>query len=120
MRRRGTAGAPAAGATPPDARTKAAAPDRDAISAEDSLFGLLLGVHLLVRVVSALFMPIMDCDETYNFVEPTHFLAYGFGFQTWEYRCANQADRSPRPPHAAGAVRSSRCAHTRTSCPMLA
>jgi len=28
---------------------------------------------------------ISDCDETYNYWEPTHFLLYGKGFQTWEY-----------------------------------
>lgn len=30
-------------------------------------------------------MPIMDCDEVYNYWEPLHFLIYGSGFQTWEY-----------------------------------
>lgn len=30
-------------------------------------------------------MPIMDCDEVYNYWEPLHFLNYGSGFQTWEY-----------------------------------
>ncbi|OTF77776.1 hypothetical protein BLA29_004202, partial [Euroglyphus maynei] len=28
---------------------------------------------------------INDCDETYNYWEPSHFLIYGRGFQTWEY-----------------------------------
>jgi len=28
---------------------------------------------------------ISDCDETYNYWEPTHFLLFGKGFQTWEY-----------------------------------
>lgn len=121
MRRRGTASpARAPGAAPPNARFKAADPEQDAISAEDSLFGLLLGVHLLARVVGALLMPIMDCDETFNFLEPTHFLAHGFGFQTWEYRCIPAAAALPRPPHAAGAARSSRFAPTHTCCPTLA
>lgn len=26
-----------------------------------------------------------DCDETYNYWEPLHFLVHGYGFQTWEY-----------------------------------
>jgi alpha-1,2-mannosyltransferase len=30
-------------------------------------------------------MPIMDCDETFNYWEAVHFLLYGNGFQTWEY-----------------------------------
>ena len=30
-------------------------------------------------------MPIMDCDETYNYWEPLHFIMYGSGMQTWEY-----------------------------------
>ncbi|CAB4059693.1 ALG9 [Lepeophtheirus salmonis] len=28
---------------------------------------------------------ISDCDETYNYWEPAHYLIYGKGFQTWEY-----------------------------------
>ena len=30
-------------------------------------------------------MPIMDCDEVYNYWEPLHYLLYGTGLQTWEY-----------------------------------
>lgn len=30
-------------------------------------------------------LPIMDCDEIYNYWEPLHFLQYKSGFQTWEY-----------------------------------
>jgi alpha-1,2-mannosyltransferase len=30
-------------------------------------------------------MPIMDCDEVYNYWEPLHFLLEGSGLQTWEY-----------------------------------
>jgi alpha-1,2-mannosyltransferase len=30
-------------------------------------------------------MPIMDCDEVYNYWEPLHYLQYGQGLQTWEY-----------------------------------
>ncbi|XP_065840437.1 alpha-1,2-mannosyltransferase ALG9-like [Oscarella lobularis] len=37
------------------------------------------------RIVSALFNAITDCDETFNYWEPTHQIIYGFGFQTWEY-----------------------------------
>ncbi len=27
----------------------------------------------------------MDCDETYNYWEPAHYLTHGYGRQTWEY-----------------------------------
>lgn len=37
------------------------------------------------RLISALFNNINDCDETFNYWEPAHFLLYGNGFQTWEY-----------------------------------
>lgn len=40
---------------------------------------------LVPRVASALLNPIADCDETFNYWEPLHFLLFGFGFQTWEY-----------------------------------
>lgn len=40
---------------------------------------------LLPRVASALVNPIADCDETFNYWEPLHYLLHGFGFQTWEY-----------------------------------
>lgn len=46
-----------------------------------SIGGLLLSLsHLL----AALYLPVADCDETYNFVEPIHFILYGTGKQTWE------------------------------------
>ncbi|XP_069752067.1 alpha-1,2-mannosyltransferase ALG9 isoform X2 [Narcine bancroftii] len=37
------------------------------------------------RLCAALLSNISDCDETFNYWEPTHFLLYGTGFQTWEY-----------------------------------
>ena len=40
---------------------------------------------LAVRLVCALVAPISDCDETFNYWEPTHYLLYGRGLQTWEY-----------------------------------
>ena len=40
---------------------------------------------LPLRILSALYTPIQDCDETYNYWEPTHFLLHGHGMQTWEY-----------------------------------
>jgi alpha-1,2-mannosyltransferase len=41
---------------------------------------------LAARLLSALFNIIHDCDEVYNYWEPLHFLLYGYGMQTWEYR----------------------------------
>ncbi|KAE9567600.1 Alpha-1,2-mannosyltransferase [Colletotrichum fructicola] len=40
---------------------------------------------LAANVISALFAPIQDCDETFNYYEPTHYLSHGYGLQTWEY-----------------------------------
>ena len=40
---------------------------------------------MLARGGGLLLVPVLDCDETYNFWEPTHFMLYGRGFQTWEY-----------------------------------
>ena len=45
----------------------------------------VLTVLLPLRLLSALITPIQDCDETYNYWEPTHFLLHGHGMQTWEY-----------------------------------
>ncbi|CAG0913032.1 unnamed protein product [Notodromas monacha] len=42
-------------------------------------------VLVSIRLASAVWNGIADCDETYNYWEPAHFLIYGFGFQTWEY-----------------------------------
>ena len=40
---------------------------------------------LVIRLASALYNQIWDCDETYNYWEPLHFTLYKHGFQTWEY-----------------------------------
>ena len=40
---------------------------------------------LTVRSASAYLNQIWDCDETYNYWEPLHFILYKTGFQTWEY-----------------------------------
>ncbi len=42
-------------------------------------------IFLIANLVAALFAPIQDCDETYNYWEPTHYLSHGYGRQTWEY-----------------------------------
>lgn len=40
---------------------------------------------LIANVLAALFAPIQDCDEVFNYWEPTHYLSHGYGLQTWEY-----------------------------------
>ena len=42
-------------------------------------------LFLISRFCSAMMSNINDCDETYNYWEPLHFISYGSGFQTWEY-----------------------------------
>lgn len=37
------------------------------------------------RFCAAVYSHITDCDETYNFWEPSHYVIFGSGFQTWEY-----------------------------------
>ncbi|KAA8497743.1 Alpha-1,2-mannosyltransferase ALG9 [Porphyridium purpureum] len=40
---------------------------------------------LFLRLGSAMVSGIEDCDETFNYWEPLHYLVFGYGFQTWEY-----------------------------------
>ena len=44
-----------------------------------------MGLLVLARSLSVSCSPIMDCDETFNYWEPLHYLLFGRGFQTWEY-----------------------------------
>lgn len=44
-----------------------------------------LYVCLISNCISAFLAPIQDCDEIFNFWEPTHYVDYGYGLQTWEY-----------------------------------
>ena len=39
----------------------------------------------LANVIAAAFSPIQDCDEVFNYWEPSHYLNHGYGLQTWEY-----------------------------------
>jgi alpha-1,2-mannosyltransferase len=45
----------------------------------------VFALFALVNVVAAIFAPIQDCDEVFNYWEPTHYLNHGYGLQTWEY-----------------------------------
>ncbi|WEW54918.1 mannosyltransferase [Emydomyces testavorans] len=40
---------------------------------------------LLSNILAASLAPIQDCDEVFNYWEPTHYLSHGYGLQTWEY-----------------------------------
>ncbi|OAR01389.1 hypothetical protein LLEC1_07872 [Akanthomyces lecanii] len=42
-------------------------------------------VFLVANLIAAAYAPIQDCDETFNYWEPTHYLSHGYGLQTWEY-----------------------------------
>lgn len=42
-------------------------------------------VFVVLNLFGAAYFPIVDCDETFNYWEPLHYVAYGNGMQTWEY-----------------------------------
>lgn len=46
---------------------------------------LAFSIFAIVNVLAAMYAPIQDCDEVFNYWEPTHYLDHGFGLQTWEY-----------------------------------
>ncbi|KAK6503636.1 mannosyltransferase [Arthrobotrys musiformis] len=48
-------------------------------------YHIVLSIVFGVGLVSAAFATIPDCDEVFNYWEPTHYLSYGNGLQTWEY-----------------------------------
>lgn len=47
----------------------------------EQVFAILLSLNVL----AAMYSPIQDCDEVFNYWEPTHYLNYRYGLQTWEY-----------------------------------
>ncbi|KAI3390006.1 hypothetical protein SNEBB_007595 [Seison nebaliae] len=47
--------------------------------------GSFFKISLSIRIASALWTIMNDCDETFNFWEPMHYVVYGKGMQTWEY-----------------------------------
>ncbi|KAJ3333161.1 mannosyltransferase [Blyttiomyces sp. JEL0837] len=48
-------------------------------------FSVAFQFLLVARLLAATLSNISDCDEVFNYWEPTHFLHYGYGLQTWEY-----------------------------------
>ena len=49
------------------------------------MFNFVFRSLLVSRCLSAIFSNIQDCDEVFNYWEPSHYLQYGIGLQTWEY-----------------------------------
>lgn len=47
--------------------------------------GLALLLLATARLASVALNIIHDCDESFNYLEPLHYLLYGYGMQTWEY-----------------------------------
>jgi len=47
--------------------------------------GTAFKLLMSARLCAALWSVVSDCDETYNYWEPAHYLYTGKGFQTWEY-----------------------------------
>lgn len=47
--------------------------------------GAVFKVMISARLCAAIWSHITDCDETFNYWEPLHYLMYGQGLQTWEY-----------------------------------
>ena len=48
-------------------------------------FANAFAILAFARCVSALCNIVHDCDETFNFWEPLHYLVHGTGMQTWEH-----------------------------------
>jgi alpha-1,2-mannosyltransferase len=42
-------------------------------------------IFLAAGLFAAIYSPIQDCDEVFNYWEPSHYLNHGYGLQTWEY-----------------------------------
>ncbi|CAO3703131.1 unnamed protein product [Rhizopus stolonifer] len=72
--------------TPQEVNSIKAAQD---LLSESGTFSLSLytafRVLIIVRCFSALYRILDDCDEVYNYWEPTHYLLEGYGRETWEY-----------------------------------
>ena len=46
---------------------------------------IVFTIFLVSNLLAALYTPIQDCDEVFNYWEPTHYLNHRYGLQTWEY-----------------------------------
>ncbi|CAD7923858.1 unnamed protein product [Amoebophrya sp. A120] len=57
---------------------------RRLVAEKNSLF-FPLAFLFVMRILSALYAPMDDCDEVFNYWEPVHYQIFGHGLQTWEY-----------------------------------
>ncbi|KAK6527847.1 mannosyltransferase [Orbilia ellipsospora] len=48
-------------------------------------YNVALSITFLTGFLAATYATIPDCDEVFNYWEPTHYLLHGNGLQTWEY-----------------------------------
>ena len=48
-------------------------------------FAFAFVIFSTVNCTAAVYAPIQDCDEVFNYWEPTHYINHGYGLQTWEY-----------------------------------
>ena len=48
-------------------------------------FIFIFSILLIPRLLAAQYSIVGDCDEVFNYWEPTHYIVHGTGFQTWEY-----------------------------------
>ncbi|KAK9331945.1 Alg9-like mannosyltransferase family-domain-containing protein [Lipomyces starkeyi] len=46
---------------------------------------IAFAIVVAIRTICAHYSIIPDCDEVFNYWEPTHYLTHGFGLETWEY-----------------------------------
>lgn len=85
QRRKTPASASTTTITTPVSDTKINAPRASIPSAWHLSPELAFGILFASHIAAALYHPIQDCDEVFNYWEPTHYLTHGHGFQTWEY-----------------------------------
>ncbi|KAK9239433.1 Alg9-like mannosyltransferase family-domain-containing protein [Lipomyces kononenkoae] len=45
----------------------------------------VFAIVVAIRAICAYYSIIPDCDEVFNYWEPTHYVTHGFGLETWEY-----------------------------------
>ena len=81
LRQRNSSKIPGSQTTEPGTESKAPSIAGPLVTPVVSAFVILS----TVRLCSAAYNNIADCDETFNFWEPTHYVLYGFGLQTWEH-----------------------------------
>ena len=90
LKRRGIKKAPASSSKEKTDKTEANAEKMPAKTGLLSALGSFCATQsflilLTLRTVSVCVNLVWDCDETYNYWEPLHFILFGGGFQTWEY-----------------------------------